>query len=156
VEQATLVRQTTAKEELNGPVLRDCCLVPAQGRERDSNEEYARAVGLNEDELRMLAEIATGVTTDVVARRLDLSARTPAPPPPLDLRPSWRQHPHRSGRLGRPPAPDLARLRCADTALYATTRPWTSKAPPATRPRSTPQRRFGGSADGAVAEIRIS
>ena len=76
VEQATLVRQTTAKEELNGPVLRDCCLVPAQGRERDSNEEYARAVGLNEDELRMLAEIATGVTTDVVARRMDLSART--------------------------------------------------------------------------------
>ncbi|WP_370492685.1 MULTISPECIES: LuxR C-terminal-related transcriptional regulator [Thermobifida] len=51
-------------------------MVPAQGRERDSNEEYARAVGLNEDELRMLAEIATGVTTDVVARRLDLSART--------------------------------------------------------------------------------
>ena len=75
VEQATLVRQTTGKE-LNGAALRDCCLVPAQGRERDLEEGYVHAAGLNEADLRLLAEIATGVTTDVAARRLELSART--------------------------------------------------------------------------------
>ncbi|NYI96419.1 DNA-binding NarL/FixJ family response regulator [Streptomonospora nanhaiensis] len=33
-------------------------------------------VSLTDDELQLLAEIATGVTTDVAARRLELSART--------------------------------------------------------------------------------
>ncbi|WP_394347356.1 LuxR C-terminal-related transcriptional regulator [Streptomonospora litoralis] len=33
-------------------------------------------VSLSDDELQLLAEIATGVTTDVAARRLELSART--------------------------------------------------------------------------------
>ncbi|MBB4929262.1 DNA-binding NarL/FixJ family response regulator [Lipingzhangella halophila] len=33
-------------------------------------------VDLADDELQLLAEIATGVTTDVAARRLELSART--------------------------------------------------------------------------------
>lgn len=31
---------------------------------------------LNEDELKLLAQIATGVTADVAARKLELSART--------------------------------------------------------------------------------
>ena len=31
---------------------------------------------LSEDELRLLAQIATGVTADVAARKLELSART--------------------------------------------------------------------------------
>jgi len=75
VEQATLVRQTTGKEQ-NGSVLRDCCLVPAQTRKHDPEEGRAHTTVLNEADLRMLAEIATGVTTDVAARRLELSART--------------------------------------------------------------------------------
>lgn len=33
-------------------------------------------LALGDDDLRLLAEIATGVTTEVAARRLDLSART--------------------------------------------------------------------------------
>ncbi|WP_420162220.1 LuxR C-terminal-related transcriptional regulator [Nocardiopsis sp. CNT-189] len=33
-------------------------------------------VSLTQDEIQLLAEIATGVTTDVAARRLELSART--------------------------------------------------------------------------------
>ncbi|MFW5420945.1 LuxR family transcriptional regulator [Nocardiopsis sp. CNT-189] len=31
---------------------------------------------MTQDEIQLLAEIATGVTTDVAARRLELSART--------------------------------------------------------------------------------
>ncbi|MEY9214754.1 LuxR family transcriptional regulator [Thermobifida halotolerans] len=75
MEQATLVRQATSKES-NGSALRDCCLVPAQAREHDLDAGIVHAGGLNEADLQMLAEIATGVTTDVAARRLELSART--------------------------------------------------------------------------------
>ncbi|WP_030163717.1 LuxR C-terminal-related transcriptional regulator [Spirillospora albida] len=32
--------------------------------------------GLNEEEIRLLAQIASGVTADVAARKLELSART--------------------------------------------------------------------------------
>ncbi|HEY8481917.1 MAG TPA: LuxR C-terminal-related transcriptional regulator [Spirillospora sp.] len=33
-------------------------------------------VGLSEEDIRLLAQIATGVTADVAARKLELSART--------------------------------------------------------------------------------
>ncbi|WP_236700331.1 LuxR family transcriptional regulator [Allosalinactinospora lopnorensis] len=46
--------------------------VPTPSREGIPNVP----VDLADDELQLLAEIATGVTTDVAARRLELSART--------------------------------------------------------------------------------
>ncbi|WP_394296923.1 MULTISPECIES: LuxR C-terminal-related transcriptional regulator [Nocardiopsis] len=43
---------------------------------RDTAQHLPAAQSLTEDEIQLLAEIATGVTTDVAARRLELSART--------------------------------------------------------------------------------
>nr|WP_106585676.1 hypothetical protein [Murinocardiopsis flavida] len=71
MEQATLVRP--AVKEPMVPSLRDN-LVPAPALTRDSL--HSPTVHLSEPEVRLLAEIATGVTTDVAARRLELSART--------------------------------------------------------------------------------
>lgn len=74
MEQATLVRQTI--RESNGSALRECCVVPAQAKDPDFGAAAGHTSGLDEADLRMLAEVATGVTTDVAARRLELSART--------------------------------------------------------------------------------
>ncbi|WP_017569321.1 helix-turn-helix domain-containing protein [Nocardiopsis halotolerans] len=77
MEQATLVRRTAddqgafqAREYREG-------VVPLQSRPRETavNSPYA-PVELNREELELLAEIATGVTTEVAARHLELSART--------------------------------------------------------------------------------
>ncbi len=72
MEQATLVRRAV-KEPGIAP-LRDGMVpsVPTPSREGIPNVP----VDLADDELQLLAEIATGVTTDVAARRLELSART--------------------------------------------------------------------------------
>lgn len=75
MEQATLVRQ--AVKEPMVPSLRDD-IMPAPALSRDGLHGVPVTVNVNltDDELRLLAEIATGVTTDVAARRLELSART--------------------------------------------------------------------------------
>ncbi|WP_425567705.1 LuxR family transcriptional regulator [Salinactinospora qingdaonensis] len=49
-------------------------MVPPPGVSHDGAPEAPS--DLNDDDLHLLAEIATGVTTDVAARRLELSART--------------------------------------------------------------------------------
>nr|WP_017538126.1 MULTISPECIES: LuxR C-terminal-related transcriptional regulator [Nocardiopsis] len=59
-----------------GAHLRDGGMVPAPAMPRDTGQHLPAAQSLTEDEIQLLAEIATGVTTDVAARRLELSART--------------------------------------------------------------------------------
>ncbi|MFC4563876.1 LuxR C-terminal-related transcriptional regulator [Nocardiopsis mangrovi] len=71
MEQATLVRRTVKDPSV--PLLRES-MVPAPAPAHDSGPTLP--VNLTDDELQLLAEIATGVTTDVAARRLELSART--------------------------------------------------------------------------------
>ncbi|GLU47379.1 LuxR family transcriptional regulator [Nocardiopsis ansamitocini] len=73
MEQATLVRHVI--KETSAPVSRDT-IVPTQVPSRDAGILGMHSGGLDEGDLKMLAEIATGVTTDVAARRLELSART--------------------------------------------------------------------------------
>ena len=77
VEQATLVRR--AVEDQNAHRSRDHRenVVPLQARSGENalNSPYT-PVELNREELELLAEIATGVTTEVAARHLELSART--------------------------------------------------------------------------------
>ncbi|NYJ34578.1 DNA-binding NarL/FixJ family response regulator [Nocardiopsis aegyptia] len=52
-------------------------MVPLQARSREATlpGTYA-SVELGHEDLELLAEIATGVTTEVAARHLELSART--------------------------------------------------------------------------------
>ncbi|RCV55148.1 LuxR C-terminal-related transcriptional regulator [Marinitenerispora sediminis] len=71
MEQATLVRHAV-KEPTVSPMREALVAVPAPTR------EPLPVIGpdLTEDEIQLLAEVATGVTTDVAARRLELSART--------------------------------------------------------------------------------
>ncbi|WP_067971218.1 LuxR C-terminal-related transcriptional regulator [Nocardiopsis trehalosi] len=71
MEQATLVRR--AVKDPGVPLLRES-MVPAPAPASDGGQSLP--VNLTDDELQLLAEIATGVTTDVAARRLELSART--------------------------------------------------------------------------------
>ena len=77
VEQATLVRR--AVEDQEAPATREHRenVVPLQARAGESalSSTYT-PVELNREELELLAEIATGVTTEVAARHLELSART--------------------------------------------------------------------------------
>ncbi|WP_304453241.1 LuxR family transcriptional regulator [Nocardiopsis sp. YSL2] len=69
MEQATLVRRTVEDHREN--------VVPLQTRSREAplSGTYA-PVELGHEDLELLAEIATGVTTEVAARHLELSART--------------------------------------------------------------------------------
>ncbi|GAA3751837.1 LuxR C-terminal-related transcriptional regulator [Spinactinospora alkalitolerans] len=71
MEQATLVRH--AIKEPSVPSLREA-IVPPLASPRDGGPSVHP--NLSDDEIQLLAEIATGVTTDVAARRLELSART--------------------------------------------------------------------------------
>lgn len=77
MEQATLVRR--AVEDQNALQNREHRenVVPLQARSRENtlNSTYT-PVELGREELELLAEIATGVTTEVAARHLELSART--------------------------------------------------------------------------------
>lgn len=84
MEQATLVRR--AKEPGIAP-LREGVREPAIAPVREGTMSQVSTspprdglsnvtTDLADDELQLLAEIATGVTTDVAARRLELSART--------------------------------------------------------------------------------
>ncbi|TDQ55209.1 hypothetical protein [Actinorugispora endophytica] len=75
MEQATLVRQTV-KESGVSALREGGSVASAQATAHDLGVAVMHAGGLDEEDLRMLAEIATGVTTDVAARRLELSART--------------------------------------------------------------------------------
>lgn len=77
VEQATLVRRTPEEQgTLQSRENREH-LVPLQTRSRETvvNSPYT-SVELDPEDLELLAEIATGVTTEVAARHLELSART--------------------------------------------------------------------------------
>ncbi|KIH97528.1 hypothetical protein LP52_18475 [Streptomonospora alba] len=71
MEQATLVRRTA--KDPGTPLMREG-IAPAPVTVPDPGKNFP--VSLTDDELQLLAEIATGVTTDVAARRLELSART--------------------------------------------------------------------------------
>ncbi|TQN33145.1 hypothetical protein FHX37_3144 [Haloactinospora alba] len=71
VEQATLVRHTVHDSDV--PSLHEP-LVPAPAPAHDDVQHLQE--GLADDDLQLLAEIATGVTTDVAARHLELSTRT--------------------------------------------------------------------------------
>ncbi|CAM3954267.1 LuxR C-terminal-related transcriptional regulator [Nocardiopsis gilva] len=71
MEQATLVRR--AVKDPGVPPFGET-MVPAPAPSREGGPSVP--VELTDDELQLLAEIATGVTTDVAARRLELSART--------------------------------------------------------------------------------
>ncbi|GAB3443710.1 hypothetical protein GCM10027570_12090 [Streptomonospora sediminis] len=71
MEQATLVRR--AVKDPGTPLMRGG-IVSAPVPVPDGGQHLP--VSLTDDELQLLAEIATGVTTDVAARRLELSART--------------------------------------------------------------------------------
>ncbi len=74
MEQATLERRAVKAPAAH---LRDGGMVPAPAMPpRDTAQHLPAAQSLTEDEIQLLAEIATGVTTDVAARRLELSART--------------------------------------------------------------------------------
>ncbi|MFW6640210.1 LuxR C-terminal-related transcriptional regulator [Nocardiopsis algeriensis] len=73
MEQATLVRrpvedQSTLQHREN--------MVPLQTRSRETALGQYPPVELSSEEIELLAEIATGVTTEVAARHLELSART--------------------------------------------------------------------------------
>ncbi|MFC3996075.1 LuxR C-terminal-related transcriptional regulator [Nocardiopsis sediminis] len=72
MEQATLVRR--AVKDPSVPLLRESMVPPPAAPAHDAGQTLP--VNLTDDELQLLAEIATGVTTDVAARRLELSART--------------------------------------------------------------------------------
>ncbi|MDT0300564.1 LuxR C-terminal-related transcriptional regulator [Streptomonospora sp. DSM 45055] len=71
MEQATLVRRA-ANDPATALVREGIVSTPVPVPEGGKN----LPVNLTDDELQLLAEIATGVTTDVAARRLELSART--------------------------------------------------------------------------------
>jgi len=71
VEQATLVRR--AVKDPGTPLMREG-IMSAPMEVADGGPSFP--ISLTDDELQLLAEIATGVTTDVAARRLELSART--------------------------------------------------------------------------------
>lgn len=77
VEQATLVRRTVEDHGALQTREHRENVVPLQARPRDTavSSPYA-PVELSHEELELLAEIATGVTTEVAARHLELSART--------------------------------------------------------------------------------
>ncbi|MFE1167785.1 LuxR C-terminal-related transcriptional regulator [Nocardiopsis sp. NPDC058789] len=77
MEQATLVRRTVEDQNPLAPREHRENVVPLQARSRENtlNGPYA-PVELSHEELELLAEIATGVTTEVAARHLELSART--------------------------------------------------------------------------------
>jgi DNA-binding NarL/FixJ family response regulator len=76
VEQATLVRRTV--EDQGVPQAREHRenVVPLQSRPREAAVGPYAPVELSHEEIELLAEIATGVTTEVAARHLELSART--------------------------------------------------------------------------------
>lgn len=74
MEQATLVRYSVDDPVM--PPLGDSVVpMPARPRDTAPRTTYA-SVELGREELELLAEIATGVTTEVAARHLELSART--------------------------------------------------------------------------------
>ncbi|GAB3490631.1 hypothetical protein GCM10027440_39000 [Nocardiopsis coralliicola] len=83
VEQATLIRRTAKDHTSHGAAglhgtghpAGHGGMVPASAMPREPGPAIA-PIGLTEEEIQLLAEIATGVTTDVAARRLELSART--------------------------------------------------------------------------------
>ena len=77
MEQATLVRHAAEDQEAPAPREHRENVVPLQARAGESalSSTYT-PVELNREELELLAEIATGVTTEVAARHLELSART--------------------------------------------------------------------------------
>ena len=77
MEQVTLVRRTVEDQHTLSPRELRENVVPLQARSRENTLNGAYApVELSQDELELLAEIATGVTTEVAARHLELSART--------------------------------------------------------------------------------
>ncbi|MFI6578797.1 LuxR family transcriptional regulator [Nocardiopsis sp. NPDC050513] len=77
MEQATLVRRSVEDQSALQPREHRENVVPLQPRSRDTALGGAFApVELAHEDLELLAEIATGVTTEVAARRLELSART--------------------------------------------------------------------------------
>ncbi|AFR05927.1 MULTISPECIES: LuxR C-terminal-related transcriptional regulator [Nocardiopsis] len=73
MEQATLVRRTVEEQGLTRETREN--VVPLARRESALGGSYT-PVELSHEELELLAEIATGVTTEVAARHLELSART--------------------------------------------------------------------------------
>ncbi|GAB3725623.1 LuxR C-terminal-related transcriptional regulator [Nocardiopsis nanhaiensis] len=77
MEQATLVRRTVEDQNTLSTREHRENVVPLQARSREHalNGAYP-PVELSHEELELLAEIATGVTTEVAARHLELSART--------------------------------------------------------------------------------
>ncbi|OOC56607.1 MULTISPECIES: helix-turn-helix domain-containing protein [Nocardiopsis] len=77
MEQATLVRRTAEDQGALRTREHRENVVPIQTRPREAavSSHYA-PVELNHEDLELLAEIATGVTTEVAARHLELSART--------------------------------------------------------------------------------
>lgn len=74
VEQATLVRRTVEDQGLIREPREN--VVPLQARREHTPSGVYTPVDLGHEELELLAEIATGVTTEVAARHLELSART--------------------------------------------------------------------------------
>ncbi|GHC70768.1 hypothetical protein GCM10007079_02590 [Nocardiopsis terrae] len=77
MEQATLVRRTVEDQNTLAPREHRENVVPLQARARETTLNGAYPpVDLSHEELELLAEIATGVTTEVAARHLELSART--------------------------------------------------------------------------------
>ncbi len=77
MEQATLVRRTIEDQSTLSPREHRENVVPLQARSRESTlSGVYTPVELSHEDLELLAEIATGVTTEVAARHLELSART--------------------------------------------------------------------------------
>ena len=74
MEQATLVRRTVEDQGLTREPREN--VVPLQARREHTPSGVYTSVDLGHEELELLAEIATGVTTEVAARHLELSART--------------------------------------------------------------------------------
>ena len=77
VEQATLVRRAVEGQSALQNRERRENVVPLQSRSRENTlNSTCASAELGREEIELLAEIATGVTTEVAARRLGLSART--------------------------------------------------------------------------------
>ncbi len=74
VEQATLVRRAVEDQGLTRAPREN--VVPLQTRREHTPSGVYTPVDLGHEDLELLAEIATGVTTEVAARHLELSART--------------------------------------------------------------------------------
>ncbi|MFV2197141.1 LuxR family transcriptional regulator [Nocardiopsis sp. LOL_012] len=77
MEQAVLARRDVEDQDVLQEREHRPSVVPLQGGSRDAALKGVYAPPeLDREDLELLAEIATGVTTEVAARHLELSART--------------------------------------------------------------------------------